>query len=81
MAIDHFVPEGKVLYVPTGGFKFVGPVHVSLGGRVKLPATYTDGTSTKNIPPKIVEKPLPVLELVDIDPDDEEPFWDDQPSV
>jgi len=49
MPIKNFdVPEGKVLVIATGGYRFEGPCTVNLkGNSVSLPETFEDGTPTK----------------------------------
>lgn len=57
MAFSHFVPAGKQLYIPTGGYTFAGPRQVDMHGVQKLPLTYTDGTPT-NAPPAPTPAPV-----------------------
>lgn len=67
MPINHYVPSGKVLVVPTGNYRFVGPAHVFLSGQaVNLPKTYEDGspvvstpTAVKATPKAISDAPVP----------------------
>lgn len=44
MGVRHFVPEGKVLVIAIGGYRFVGPIEAKLSGSVVLPETYEDGS-------------------------------------
>lgn len=44
MTINFYVPKGKVLFVKKGGYRFIGPCQVNLGGKAKLPDCYEDGS-------------------------------------
>ncbi len=61
MAFSHFVPAGKQLYLPTGGYTFTGPRQVDMKGVQKLPEFYTDGTPTAVAPIMSAHGPSPAI--------------------
>ena len=65
MAIDHFVPECKELFIKVGGYLFVGPCQAKLAKGV-LPETYTDGTPTvQTFAPQVESFEQAEISLVD----------------
>ena len=43
MAKRHYIPEGEVIFIPSGKYRFVGPMWVDLDPSFKWPPFYESG--------------------------------------